>query len=354
MRIIQNAKRISLGLKYVVWRIIFLPGEQMPQSHSVEYLTGHTLLRTGDLDEARHCVSQEFCDHKLFMASRGDRLSVCHNRASAPHVSINYLHYGADVHIAPGMLDNFYLLQLPLTGKAFVRHRGAEIVASRSTATFLNPDRETDMAWKADCRKLLLQIDKGFLQRTAEEILGAPIPGAVRFDPVVDLTQAKGKKIRDMVLRTARLAETGALFARQNAVQDLWAEADLISKLLSLQSSNISHMLARTAQAPVPAGIRRALAYIHANLSEPIRLADIARSAEMNVRTLQLGFQRSLGVTPMQAVHAARLDAAHYQLTARQNRPSVTDVAFSNGFSHLGRFSRDYKNRFGHLPSQAH
>jgi AraC-like DNA-binding protein len=72
----------------------------------------------------------------------------------------------------------------------------------------------------------------------------------------------------------------------------------------------------------------------------------------MNVRTLQKGFQRAFGKSPMKVLHEARLDAAHYDLTARRDPPSVTDAAYQNGFSHLGRFSRDYKARFGHLPSE--
>ncbi len=30
---------------------------------------------------------------------------------------------------------------------------------------------------------------------------------------------------------------------------------------------------------------------------------------------------------------------------------SVTDVAFKWGFTHLGRFSQEYKRRYGELPS---
>lgn len=318
------------------------------------FLESHPLLRTGDLDEARDCVTEKFCDHRLFKASKVGALSVRHNHVAGTHVSVNYLHYGADVQIDPGMLERFYLLQVPLSGQAFVRHRGKDIVANSATATLLNPDRETNMTWRGSCRKLLLQVDKDYLQRMAEDMLGAPIPGAIRFDPQVDLSREGGQVIKNMVVNAARLAETGVLFGGQNTARDHWAEADLVTKLLTLQDSNISHMLAHSEQKAMPVGIKRALAYMRANLSEPLRLADIARHAGMNVRTLQKGFQREMGVTPMQALLTARLDAAHYQLSVRRNKPSVTDVAYSNGFSHLGRFSRDYKRRFGFLPSQVH
>ncbi|MEP5761552.1 MAG: AraC family transcriptional regulator [Litoreibacter sp.] len=319
-----------------------------------DFLASHPLLRTNDLDEARHKVTEKFCDHKLVMSSKSDNLAVCHNHVSGANVSVNYLQYGADVQIDPGMLGDFYLLQVPLSGGAFVRHRGTDIVASRDTATLLNPDRDTQMRWRGDCRKLLLQIDKTFLHKVAEDLIGAPPPGTIRFDPVVDLTRDAGRSIKNMVVQTAHLAEEAALFSGRNAAQDLWTEADLVSTLLNCQASNISHMIASADLHALPSQVRRALAFIHANLSEPIRLTEIAQHAGMNVRTLQKGFQRCFGQTPMQVLRDARLDAAHYHLSVRRDAPSVTDVAFSNGFSHLGRFSRDYKNRFGQLPSQVH
>ncbi len=321
-------------------------------AQTTEYLANYPLLRTNDLDEARHCVTEKFCDHALDKSSRFDDLAVRHNHVAGQHVSVNYLHYGADVQIDPGMLEDFYLLQVPLSGAAFVRHRGKEIVASTQTATLLNPDRETQMQWRGDCRKLMLQIDKTYLHDVAQGLLGSPPPGTIRFDPVVDLTTTSGQHVRPVLERVARLAEERALFSGSNNSQDLWVEAELASTLLTHQSSNISHILHRADHHVLPSDLRRAQAFIYANTGEPIRLVDIATSADMNVRTLQKGFQRAFGKSPMKVLHEARLDAAHYDLTARRDPPSVTDAAYQNGFSHLGRFSRDYKARFGHLPSE--
>lgn len=316
-----------------------------------EYLTEYPLLRTNDLDEARHRVTEKFCDHRLDKSARFDELEVRHNHVAGRHVSINYLHYGADVTIDPGMLGDFYLLQVPLCGAAFIRHRGKEIVASTETATLLNPDRETQMQWRGDCSKLLLQIDKTFLEQVAEDLLGCPAPGPVRFDPVVDMRAMSGQRIKRILTGAARMAGDGSLFAGPLKVQDRWAETELVSTVLTHQPSNISHMLGSSSRQALPADIKRAVAYIHDSLSEPITLSDIAQHANMNVRTLQKGFQRAFGKSPMQVLRDARLDAAHYYLSVRRDALSVTDAAYQAGFSHLGRFSQAYKERFGRLPS---
>ncbi|MDF3415866.1 AraC family transcriptional regulator [Sulfitobacter sp. M57] len=315
-----------------------------------EYLTAYPLLRTDDLDEARHRVTEKFCDHKLDKSSRFDALAVRHNHVAGQHVSINYLHYGADVKIDPGLLEDFYLLQAPLSGTALVRHRGRDIVANAQTATLLNPDRETQMQWHGDCRKLMLQIDKKFLGKVAADLLGRPAPGPIRFDPVVDMQTEPGQHIRRILKRAALMAGEGSLLGGLCGAQDMWAETELVATLLNHQSSNISHMLEAADHHALPADIKRAVAYIHDNLSEPIRLTDIAAHTGVNVRTLQKGFQRTFGKSPMQLLREARLDAAHYYLSVKQDAPSVTDAAYQAGFSHLGRFSSAYKSRFGHLP----
>ncbi|HID66904.1 MAG TPA: AraC family transcriptional regulator [Roseibacterium sp.] len=319
-----------------------------------QYLSSHPLLRTGDLDEARHCVAQKFCDHRLEVTHRDTALSVQHNHVAGKNVSVNYMQYGADVTIDPGMLGSFYLLQIPLSGHALIRHRGEEVAASACTATLLNPDRETLMHWQGNCRKSLLQINTSHLTQIATSLIGAPPPGPIRFETAVDLTTQKGRALRQMVVSCARAAEAGALFGGSRRGADLRVENDLAHALLTLQDSNISHIIERADAGATPSGLRQAVDYIHANLTEPLSLCDIARAAQMNVRTLQKGFKRRFGLTPMQFLRNTRLDAAHYQLTARRDPPSVTSAAFENGFSHLGRFSRDYKGRFGHSPSGLH
>ncbi|MBK0328920.1 AraC family transcriptional regulator [Rhodobacteraceae bacterium F11138] len=313
-------------------------------------LSGFSILRTEDLSEARAVVGRAFCDHRLGIR-RGSRLRVRHDHVGGAEVSLNTLGYGAEVEIDPGQLQRFYLLQFPLAGGARIKHRGETVEAGADTATILNPDRDTRMIWGEGCRKLLLQINRGHLERVAEDLTGAPLQGPVRFDPRVDLTRAGGQRLFRQVTAAARAATCGHLWRTGAGLNETWAERELATVLLESQPSNISHMLWRTAQVPTSRELRRALDYVHANISEPLRVEDIAREAGLNVRSLQLGFKAAYGVSPMRYLRDVRLDAARYLLSRRQNRESVTQVAYSVGFTHLGRFSQDYRARFGTSPS---
>lgn len=313
-------------------------------------LAGFPILRTKDLSEARAVVGRAFCDHRLDLR-RGGRLSVSHDHVGGAEVSLNTLGYGAEVEIDPGQLQRFYLLQFPLAGRASIRHRGETVEAGADTATILNPDRDTRMTWGEGCRKLLLQVSRGHLERVAQDLIGAELPGAVRFDPRVDLTSAGGQRLFVRVVAAARAATDGELWCGTAGLNEAWAERELATVLLENQPSNVSHMLWRTRRAPTSREMRRALEYLHVNLCEPIRVEDIAREAGLNVRSLQLGFKSAFGMSPMRYLRDVRLDAARYRLARRHNRESVTEVAYSVGFSHLGRFSQDYRTRFGVSPS---
>jgi len=311
----------------------------------------HPILRTSDLDEARTRVSQKFCDHRLDLASRTAGLSVAHNAVRGRHVSVNYLSYGAEVMIDPGTLGAFYLFQVPLAGKALIRHRTDEMTAHARAGILLNPDRPVRLHWDADCAQLLFQIDRTHLDTVASALTGAPLPGPVRFDMLVDFATCSGQKIYRSFMACAQAVEQGALFRRPLSSLDARVEFDLVQTLLTLQNSNISHIIARADTVARPRDIRRALDYMHANLGEPITITDIAQAADVNVRTLQKSFRQTLGLTPMQVLRNARLDTAHYLLMARCTTQSVSDTAYSSGFSHLGRFSFYYRNRFGYRPS---
>lgn len=313
-------------------------------------LSGFPILRTEDLSEAREVVGQAFCDHRLDIR-HGSRLRVSHDHISGTEVSLNALGYGAEVEIDPGQLQHFYLLQFPLSGAARILHRGETIEACADMATILNPDRDTRMTWGEGCQKLLLQVNRGHLERVAQDLIGSELPGAVRFDPRVDLTRAGGQRLLQRVVAAARAATDGDLWRDGAGLNETWAERELATVLLENQPSNVSHMLWRTRRAPTSREMRRAIDFLHENMSEPLRVEDIAREAGLNVRSLQLGFKAAFGMSPMRYLRDIRLDEARYRLSRRQNRESVTEVAYSVGFSHLGRFSQDYRARFGVSPS---
>ena len=93
--------------------------------------------------------------------------------------------------------------------------------------------------------------------------------------------------------------------------------------------------------------------YIQENYSEPINLEHLVDHAHVSERTLLEGFKRYRDVSPMKLLKLTRLDYVHLDLKeADPQSNNVTDLALANGFTQLGKFSTEYKERFGESPSE--
>lgn len=98
--------------------------------------------------------------------------------------------------------------------------------------------------------------------------------------------------------------------------------------------------------------VRRALAVLEAHEHDPVSVAELCRQLRVSERTLQRAFQETLGVGLRAYERERRLRGVHGAILTEGHRRSVTDIAMSFGFWHLGRFAGAYKATFGCSPSE--
>jgi transcriptional regulator GlxA family with amidase domain len=120
--------------------------------------------------------------------------------------------------------------------------------------------------------------------------------------------------------------------------------------LLLAQPNNYSERLRSRSPSIAPRDVRRATEFIHANLAQPITLADLVAAAGVAGRTLLKHFRDVYGVSPMRYVRNSRMERVRAELAAGSPYP-VGAVALSWGFAHAGRFAVEYRGRFGESPS---
>jgi AraC-like DNA-binding protein len=106
--------------------------------------------------------------------------------------------------------------------------------------------------------------------------------------------------------------------------------------------------------ATAPRAVQRAVAYLEEHALESVAVPDVADAARVSVRSLQALFRRHLGVSPIEHLHAIRLEAARRDLLrgADGGEATVHGVAERWGFGNSGRFARLYQQRFGERPSE--
>lgn len=90
--------------------------------------------------------------------------------------------------------------------------------------------------------------------------------------------------------------------------------------------------------------------YIRANVSYDVSLAQMASITRLSPKHLCRCFKQATGKSPYQYLLQLRMDEAKRLL--RNGNPSITEVAFSTGFSNPSHFSTAFRKAVGLSPSQ--
>lgn len=128
-------------------------------------------------------------------------------------------------------------------------------------------------------------------------------------------------------------------------------EAMLVGQLLAAQPHNYTVAL-RSGAAAAGRVVRAAVALIDGHYVEALTVPDIAEAVGVSVRSLQEGFRRDLGTSPMAYLRERRLAAAGPRCWpptrgSGRSRTSPRPTASCT----LGRFSVEYRRAFGESPS---
>ena len=93
--------------------------------------------------------------------------------------------------------------------------------------------------------------------------------------------------------------------------------------------------------------------YIESHYQDAVHIEDLCRVSAVGVRTLQRYFQEYFDLPVSQYLKTVRLDSARRELVAaNSSETSVTNIAMTHGCTHLGRFSVEFRERFGVSPHE--
>ena len=99
---------------------------------------------------------------------------------------------------------------------------------------------------------------------------------------------------------------------------------------------------------------KRAQEFLEEHHRDRVAVEDLCRAAGVGIRTLQRCFREYFHLTITDYLKVLRLNAARRELAAAEpGQVSVTTVAMRHGFSHFGRFSLEFRDRFGESPREA-
>ncbi|MEM5389648.1 AraC family transcriptional regulator [Paraburkholderia phymatum] len=306
-----------------------------------------------DLDGARDWMALICGPHGLEVRHPGDvrfRHSGTVLRSTA--CTLGYVEYGTDVTVLvrKGAPLNCYSISLPLTGEQKLAMRGRLWSSDEGKGLIVSPEETQELAIGGNCRKIIVSIPRPALRTVLETLLQRPLDGALVFQPDMDAAngdQAAWWRLVKFVL--GEMEQSAPLLNHSYLTADI--EHALLKGLLLSQPHNYFEELATLRSAP-PHYLRRARQFIVDNARNDIALEDIERAAGVSRYRLFEAFRQHFGQSPMAFVRRFRLEGVRRDLLEHRSEHNVSSIAMSWGFSHLGRFSSEYKDLFGETPSQ--
>jgi AraC-like DNA-binding protein len=306
-----------------------------------------------DLEEARDSVARIYCPHKLAFAGPSRTVALRHHHARLATTSVNYMDYGGDLLIEPGYLERFFLFMAPLSGSVQLNPGTTrEVTATPGSAVLANPTDYTRIAWSADCRQIVLTIDRAAVERCLATLLQRNLREPLLFRGAIDGSDDKAASLwRSIRFLVQELDAPGSALLDKTTAS--YFENTLVSMFLRSWSNNYSEALSAGENRIAPRHVRRVEEYIAENAHLPIRLETLVEVSGVSATALFEGFRRFRQTTPMNALRDYRMQRAHEDIENGAPGASVTSIATRWGFYHLGRFAADYKSRFGISPSEA-
>ena len=308
-----------------------------------------------DVEETRAYLRKGFGDDVRFDPARRQdrRIDVRSEGIDLPSMFIHQARLGAGFAIEGRQADPHYVVFLPLRGCIEASALGSSIVCDPRRAFILcRPTMPAALLRaQAPVTALVLRLSQAAVARQLAALLGEPVDAAPEFALAMDLTEGYGQSFARYLL----LAMTDFKQAQStpwNPIMINGFEDFITSKLLMSHPHNYAAALRRADKPIAPRDVKRAIDYMEAKLGSAIGVADIAAASGIAGRTLFKHFQHYHGVSPMQYLRNARFEKAREALRRARPEESVTEIAMTLGFSHMGRFSVEYRRRFGERPSE--
>ena len=303
----------------------------------------------GSVDEVQAKVGTAFKPHQFIPARHTSILSSRLHQFAMGQVSFHRLKYGASVKVDPECLEDFFLIQMPVNGRAEINCGDCTLTSSCQQGVVLNPTQRLTMRYDSDCDQLMLRIDRRELEQICSRYLGHSVKHPVEFDCHLDWQNSPAWIHMLEYIMQMQKDLPGCL---QQPLITRQLEELVISTLLSQQPNNYSQELSGDHRPLAPRHVKRVEEYIEAHAQESLSPAILAEIADVSVRTLYAGFREFRHMSPMEFLRSVRLQRIHEALSRPEHQASVTDTAMYWGFSHMGRFSQEYQKLFGEKPSE--
>lgn len=312
------------------------------------------IAATTSAEETEHLFQQELVRSHILNIKSRHGFGVDMNGVSLGNSSLSHLRHKSDYEIDCGEIDTQGTVIVgigcgrsstsSINGRNVVATDEAVVIAGRATLKHTRA---------ADSREIVFRCTTADLEKRLEACLHRPVSGDIFYSGSVPLQQGIGANARATFLHVVNALDAQPTLLDHPLIASNYQEL-LLGTLLTLPHNFSDELSHSAATSPAPGSVVRAEEYIKANAGLPITITDILLQAGCSRKALFTNFRKFRGYTPGEFLASVRLELAHARLSCPTESDTVTSIAYESGFSHLGRFSSNYRKRFGVLPSETH
>lgn len=282
--------------------------------------------------------------HELITDGASDRALLRH--ATLGNLGLTVISYGVNATVSNGFGLDSYHLQFVINGTCTIRLDNTELILPPGHGTFINPRVPSSVSYSPDCVKLIVNVPAALFRASSIDRLGCvPDRGVCFRSGVYDIenTPTVARTIEMLYLSAAECTESAG--ASQAPLEMFFA-----AKMLDFFQSNVCHVPSQTADERSFSLID---SYIENHIKEDVGIDALAEQCHVSQRTLYDRFTHVKAMTPSAYIKKKKLRQIYQHLSDPVHLArNVTELALEYGFSHLGRFSAEYKALFSELPSE--
>lgn len=305
-------------------------------------------IDSSDEGDASKQLSHVYNSNCLRRVGRRANFRMALRKSSIGHLEVATLSFGSGVNLEQAGDRPFVLVTTQIRGHSEVRTATESAAGGHGFIVVDSAGQSVSKSFSDDSQRCNVRVDQAVIEAKCAELLQHPLNRPLRFSPFCGndaVVQQRWFGLLQMLLGHTLVTRPADLIVRN-------IEESVVLHLLLEHQHNFSDALRQDKPEVIPRHVKRAEEYMRVNASEAITLEMLAREAGCSIRSLNQGFQQFRNTTPMRFLRQVRLARAHADLSREASSTGISEIALRWGFSHLGRFSSEYRRHYGELPSE--
>jgi AraC-like DNA-binding protein len=310
------------------------------------------IAATVSIEETEFLFQQQLVNSRITRADTATQFGVEMNGIAISNTSLIFIKHHANYEVACGDID---------TGGSIIFAFGCGPASSTSFngqsynivehGSIITKHSNVSHMRQMESGEVVLICSAEDIERRLQSFLDGTLSRELVFDRNIDMSGEIGSHAKATLLYVmSSLDANSALLDNPLIVASF--EDLLAGVILSMPSSYSEELINPGKKLAAPGVVTRAEAFMAANAASPITIADVLLNAGCSRKALFSNFRRFRGYTPGDFLLNTRLNLAHERLANATESESVTSIAYSLGFSHMGRFSQVFRKRYGEKPSE--